>query len=766
MNRKSRKRVFILVGLMLATLISTFLKLENAAIAIQTLIAFYTSYELMYMVKIAKRKIFKSALVFASISILAWSLEYLVLSLHLSDFGWKINLTLFPELFLLVSLSLLIIGIKVKASPHTIMLDIFAIGGIWIFSVYILFIQNHNVRYFQLPLLSQIAFASVFLDILSLTIITIILYFSIRKKYQPYLSTILSGLGLFAFIDILYLSHNFNIVNHWHFILIMWVSCAFLLVLWGVFIGEQHPEAVFFRKELTSDTSIPLIAGKSVIVTLAPILVFATHPAFIKETFGLITAVIVYLFLSESLRIHYLRKDNLMRQKEDNRYLEEQVAMRSEELRQKREMLERISNFDPVTGLFNRQYFQFKLNQMAESLGVGEELVLYYIDMDKFKSINDTYGHAVGDQVLKELGSRISQVRGNEGLKARLGGDEFTLVFKVLRQSNFILNTTHALQSILEHEVTVGPLNFRLAMSIGVTVYPKDAQSIDILLRNADIAMYRAKELGNNQCFYYDAAFGEAVNRRNELAIMLQNADIRHDFALNYQPLLDCEGHLTGVEAFCRWNIEGRGWVMPDEFIPLAEEIGVIVALGNWILENTAQQIRVWNRRYHTQLKMSVNLSYRQLNVADFVETLLDDLRRYGVDAGLFDLEIKESVAMNPDLVNITVGRLVNEGIRVSIDEFGTGYSSLIELSRLRVHRIKISRELIANIADNQRDQAILRAIVKFAKAMGFEVYIKGVESQKQYEILKSMEVDGMQGYYFTAPLTCDDFEDAYLKSN
>lgn len=478
----------------------------------------------------------------------------------------------------------------------------------------------------------------------------------------------------------------------------------------------------------------------------------------------LISVVVAYLFISESIRIYNLRKENLTKQKADNRYLEEQVALRSDELRQKREMLEQISNYDSVTGLYNRQYFQTRLHDMVDALDIGEELVLYYIDLDKFKSINDTYGHAVGDLVLHELGIRINKVRGDEGLKARLGGDEFTLVFNVQKGSDFLASTTRALQSVVASEINVGELQFKLAMSIGVTVYPKDANSIDILLRNADIAMYRAKELGNNQCFYYNSIFGETVNQRNELAILLQNADIRRDFQLYYQPLLDCDGNLTGVEAFIRWNAQNRGWVSPEEFIPLAEEIGVIVALGNWILENTAQQIRIWNRRYRTQLKMSVNLSYRQLNVTDFVETLLADLRLYGVDASLFDLEIKESVATNPELVNATVLRLVNEGIRVSIDEFGTGYSSLNELVRLKIHRLKISRELIAHIGDNEREKAILKAVVKLAKVMGFEVYIKGVETQRQYEILKELDVDGMQGYYFTSPLSADEFEHIYLK--
>jgi len=756
--------IFLLSLALAISLSAMFLRAKSVALGMECLLAILISVIMFKMIKTAKYKVFRYALCFASIGMATFALENLARYLGLLKWVWKANWTAIPEAFILLSVVFLLSGVKNRISTRSVLFDFLSIGGIWCFTVYILFVANHSIPFTALPDITRILFLNIFINIFSLAIILIILFFSIEKKYRLYLVIILLGATLFTITDILRLAHAVVFNAGDDDILRMLTSLSFIITLTGISIGITHPQEIYAHRETPSPLRGFFIAGKSIIVLLAPILVYLTHPSFIGEVFVLISAVVAYLFISESIRIYNLRKENLAKQKADNRYLEEQVASRSEELRQKREMLEQISNYDSVTGLFNRQYFQTRLSEMVDALNEGEELVLYYIDMDKFKSINDTYGHAIGDLVLRELGVRINKVRGEEGLKARLGGDEFTLVFKVQKGTDFLSSTMRALQSVVESEITVGELQFKLAMSVGVTIYPTDADSTETLLRNADIAMYRAKELGNNQFFYYNAIFGETVNQRNELALLLQNADIRRDFKLYYQPLLDCDGRLTGVEAFIRWNAQNRGWVSPEEFIPLAEEIGVIVALGNWILENTAQQIRDWNRRYRTQLKMSVNLSYRQLNVSDFVETLLEDLRRYGVEASLFDLEIKESVATNPDLVNATVLRLVNEGIRVSIDEFGTGYSSLNELARLKIHRLKISRDLIANIGENEREKAILKAVVKLAKVMGFEVYIKGVETRKQYEILKEMDVDGMQGYYFTNPLSADEFETTYLK--
>lgn len=732
--------------------------------AIGQLIPILTALAIVMMIPVIHRRVIKGSAIIAAIAILSWDLgENAALQSWAGNFG---NLLfILPGFLMTIGLVFLLREVYTKLPIKAVLFDFIAILIIWSYAFYLLLAKSHFPNLLDIPLSLRLLFINGMMDVLSLSLILLILRQVTGRRYRNFLTLILSGFALIAMSDIARITFHGTLDLTLPLLVDLSFRLAHTLILIGIGYGIENHKTVFIQGALSKDR-VAQIAGKSVIILFAPVLVYMTHPFYVKDIVLLMVMVAIYLFSSEAVVIYRNRRIRLAKQQEDIRYLQEQVEARSVELIEKTEALKQLSDYDSVTGLYNRRYFQYQLEKLAKRLKSHEQLILYYIDMDKFKSINDTYGHNVGDTVLRELGRRFAKVGGEQGIKARIGGDEFVLAFDHPRDESFVYAITEELRHVVAQELNVGELRFKLAMSIGVTRYPEDADTVETLMRYADIAMYRAKEIGSNQCFFYDANFAKAVNRRNELAILLQQANISTDFKLFYQPLFDLDGNLTGAEAFCRWHIPQRGWILPYEFIALAEETGVIVPLGEWILHESLKQVQAWNQLYGLNLKMSVNISYRQMNVTHFVSTLIKELHRNQVDPKNLDLEIKESVLLSPDLMRESVQALVAQGIQVSIDEFGTGYSSLFDLSKLQIHRIKIARDLIDDIAVSSKSLAILKAIAKMIKALGFEIYLKGIETQAQHDIVQTLEIDGLQGYYYTYPLETDEFAKKYLKQS
>ena len=422
------------------------------------------------------------------------------------------------------------------------------------------------------------------------------------------------------------------------------------------------------------------------------------------------------------------------------------------EVRKMQSHMQYQATHDTLTGLFNRWQFNQRLEQgVAESARHGRPMTLLLIDLDDFKTINDSYGHAAGDQALKEVARRLKGCLRAADTLARLGGDEFTVLLTHLAQPGDARLVAQKLLEVLQQPFELNGADVSLAGSVGMASLPDDATDAATLLRYADIAMYHAKESGRGRIVIYAAAMGEAVVEKNLLHERLKQAIGTSALTLHYQPQIDmATGHMVAVEALLRWNDAQLGSVPPDRFIPVAEATGLILPLGTWVLEAACRQAAQWAQQ-GMALRIAVNLSALQLRQASLVEVLQELLQRYAVGHGLLELEITESEAMaDPMLARRLLVQLQALGVGVSLDDFGTGHSSLTYLKQLPISRIKLDRSFIQPILHNPQDATLVRAVIALAHTLGLEVVAEGVEEEAQVRLLETQGCDIFQGWFFS----------------
>lgn len=426
------------------------------------------------------------------------------------------------------------------------------------------------------------------------------------------------------------------------------------------------------------------------------------------------------------------------------------------ERKQTEETLHRLAYYDSLTQLPNRQLFNDRLNQALGDARRRNRLVaLMLIDLDRFKVVNDTMGHEAGDALLQEVGARLKQsIRANDTV-ARLGGDEFALIFTDVGDSRHIAPLAHKVLAQFAAPVMIDGREVFSGASIGVAFYPSDTDDAETLLKYADSAMYHAKELGRNNFQFYSREMTASADARLQLETSLRRALEQHEFVLHYQPLVDARNdRATGVEALIRWVDRSGRLVPPDQFIPLAEETGLIVPIGQWVLETACGQLRQWHDAGHAALKMSVNVATRQFRDASFVDTVRHALDTSGIPAGSLELEITESILLENTADTLgTLNALKALGVSLAIDDFGTGYSSLSYLKRFPIDRVKIDRSFVRDLASNSNDLAIVRAIIALAQAMQLSVVAEGVETEEQLALLQSEACHDYQGYFYARPM-------------
>ena len=425
-----------------------------------------------------------------------------------------------------------------------------------------------------------------------------------------------------------------------------------------------------------------------------------------------------------------------------------------------------LAFFDPLTGLPNRRMLLDRLRQtLAGSTRSSHKRALLFVDLDDFKTLNDTLGHHVGDLLLQEVARRIAACVRETDTVARLGGDEFVVLLHDLSDKAEVA-AAHA-KSIAEKILAdvdqpylLSGRECRSSSSIGITVFGDPGDSTNEVLQQADIAMYQAKAAGRNTIRFFAPALQAAVNARAAIEEDLRQALKRGDFILHYQPQLD-RGNVTGAEALVRWPHPKRGVMSPVEFIPLAEETGLIVPLGDWVLEAACKQIAAWSQKKETaHLTVAVNISARQLLNTRFAENVLATLRRTGADPHKLELELTESMFVdNVEEVTARMTELKSRGLKFSLDDFGTGYSSLAYLRRLPLDQLKIDQEFVRDLLVDSSSSAIAQSIVTLSKAMGLSVIAEGVETEGQRDFLASLGCHAFQGYLFSGPLPLEEFE-------
>jgi diguanylate cyclase (GGDEF)-like protein len=445
--------------------------------------------------------------------------------------------------------------------------------------------------------------------------------------------------------------------------------------------------------------------------------------------------------------------------------LEESHSALQNEIHKQKAAAQRIEYLaynDQLTALPNRTMFSVALNQaLHEAQRHARRFALLFVDLDRFKHINDTLGHATGDALLKDVALRLGEALRAGDMVARLGGDEFVVLIKDLQNEKHVEIVAEKILAAIAVPLQFSGHELRVTCSVGVSIYPGDGEDAQTLMKNADIAMYQAKEKGRNHFAFYSAERDVNTFERLALETSLRRAVDRDELLLYYQPKMDFRnGGTAGMEALVRWQHPEMGMISPAQFIPLAEETGLIVPIGMWVLRTACRQMVQWREQGIAQLVISVNLSPRQFSDSNLLQDIAATLAETGLDGRCLELEITESAIMQ----DVERGRkllmaLKVMGIRIAVDDFGTGYSSLSTLKQFPIDTLKIDRSFIRDLATDPEDRGLTEAIIAMGKALKLHLVAEGVETQAQLDFLRERGCDELQGYHFSRPLPVDQFE-------
>jgi diguanylate cyclase (GGDEF)-like protein/PAS domain S-box-containing protein len=426
------------------------------------------------------------------------------------------------------------------------------------------------------------------------------------------------------------------------------------------------------------------------------------------------------------------------------------------------EELQYQASHDILTGLPNRMLLMDRIERaISRAKREEQKVAVVFVDLDHFKLINDSLGHHVGDRLLLEMASRLGSCIRSQDTVARLGGDEFVLVLTEQSDEPGVIHIIRRLLEVIAHPWIDEGHEYSLSCSIGVSCFPCDGNTADTLLQCADAAMYEAKDAGRNTFHFYTPALNQTVTERLELANDLRRALERDEFRVFYQPRVSvADGRIVGAEALIRWQHPEKGLIAPDSFIPTAEESGLIVPIGQWILNEACRQNRAWQDAGLPAISISVNLSPIQFRQPGLVDAVIGALSQSGLAAKYLELELTESFFMqDAERINVAITALKGLGVALAIDDFGTGYSSLSYLKRFPVNHLKIDKSFVLEIDTNPDDAAIVRAIITLGHELGLQVVAEGVETQANYEFLKQHHCDEIQGYYFSRPVPAPHME-------
>ncbi|MEA5446228.1 EAL domain-containing protein [Gammaproteobacteria bacterium AB-CW1] len=423
--------------------------------------------------------------------------------------------------------------------------------------------------------------------------------------------------------------------------------------------------------------------------------------------------------------------------------------------------LDELAHYDPLTGLPNRSMFRQQLTRrIREHDRRGSRFTVLFLDVDRFKSINDSLGHDIGDKILREIGRRLASMMDESEMVARQSSDEFLLSLQSQR-SKTVTRRLEEIIRVVNQPIQLEDTELRVNCSVGVAFFPDDGHSAEALIQHADIAMARAKQSGNNSYQFFQADMHREAMQRLALETALRRAINGGQLHLHYQPQVDAiSGRILGVEALARWQDPEHGNVSPGDFIPLAEETGLIVPLGKWVLEEACRHAHLWQARTDEDFYISVNLSVGQFDTGQLVEDVRTTLEEHQVAPERLVLEITESLVMNDPEHHIALLRELKAlGLRLALDDFGTGYSSLSYLRQLPIDILKLDRQFVRNVASSKEEAAIARATITMAAEIGLTVVAEGVETQEQLRWLLQQDCHLVQGFFFSKPLSDEELE-------
>ncbi|OGQ99474.1 MAG: hypothetical protein A2521_00795 [Deltaproteobacteria bacterium RIFOXYD12_FULL_57_12] len=430
-------------------------------------------------------------------------------------------------------------------------------------------------------------------------------------------------------------------------------------------------------------------------------------------------------------------------------------------LRDHESRLYHLSHHDPLTNLPNRLLFQDRLQMMMiKAQRHKHQVAILFLDLDRFKKINETLGHEVGDRMLVEIGQRLQNTLRKSDTVARMSGDEFAIILDDIRDARYVGVVARKIKQALAKHIQVGDYELFISTSIGISIYPTDGTEVEGLMRCADTAIFRAKEMGRNTYQFYTT---DMNTRAFEFLLMesgLRRALEQNELVIFYQPQFNMTDHrLIGMEALLRWQHPEKGMIAPGDFIPLAEETGLIEPIGEWVLRTACAQNKSWQNQGYPPISLAVNLSARQFRQQNILELVADTLAETGLEPKYLELELTESIVMNNVEKNVrTLEELSRLGVQLAIDDFGTGYSSLSYLKLFPIDNLKIDRSFVRNINTNPNDAMIAASIIALAHNMNLKVLAEGVEDEKQLQLLLKQGCDNVQGFLFGRPVPAEEF--------
>jgi diguanylate cyclase (GGDEF)-like protein/PAS domain S-box-containing protein len=504
------------------------------------------------------------------------------------------------------------------------------------------------------------------------------------------------------------------------------------------------------------------------------------HPFWVRATGRQVASPagsIDLIWIFEDVTERHQAEEALLRAHED---LEQRVVERTAELANansqlQEEVFERmqaeqriwhIAHHDGLTGLPNRTLLHDRLQQaLAQAQRSGQRVAVMFLDLDRFKAVNDTLGHAVGDELLKHVAQRLTGVVRAVDTVSRLGGDEFVIVLHEIYSPDDAAQVSEKILGALVPAATIDGHRLRVTPSIGISLFPDDGDEVFALMKNADTAMYHAKAAGRNNYQFFARRMNEQAAHLFAVENRLRQAIEGRALLLHYQPLIDWPRRcVCGMEALLRWNDPESGMIAPGDFIPIAEETGLIIPIGEFVLGEALRQNRVWQQQGRPLLPVSVNLSPRQFRQKDLVDTLRRILADTGQPARLLELEITESTLMHDvDETRAKLQEISAMGVHLAIDDFGTGYSSLSYLKRFPVHKLKVDQSFVRDLKVDPEDAAIVSAIIGLARSLGLDLLAEGVETQEQLEVLRGLGCGKFQGYLFSPPLPAAAADEIFL---
>lgn len=700
-----------------------------------------------------------------------WAIDTLILAVDPSESNLITFFYMLTNVFLGSGVFIFAIYQFKRWNVAMLLLDLIIFSSASFFMMWILFFNRSNEIFSILTVDGLYSVVSIIIDILVFTGI-IIWYLSIQVGKIPLFERLISlSIFGFALTDLYYYYITYNDIYVPNSLIDTIYLGSLLIIAAGALMPLRFElKDIFTTPALTSNIGTH---AKGFLILLFPMLAFLVRGFVLAEFLIFIALTVIYVALSSYIQNSIKNEELLKKELQLNTELESIIAARTHELHHanielvnKNNELSYLSNTDTLTNLYNRRYFLSTLEESLAKLDSTQKITLFYMNLDRFKLINDTYGHNMGDRVLVEISNRLAKSAYSNSTIARMGGDEFVLACTGFSDNDAAIAMAKNIIATCSKDILINGYVFYPALCIGISIYPNDAKTAEALIKNADIALYHAKSMGINKFAVYSSLIHDKTQKRNEIELFLRRNDFFKDLRIYYQPQFRIpEGKLTGVEALIRWVSSENEIMTPAEFIHVAEETNHINEIGIWVLKNAVTQIIEWNTHYDLDLKMGINISPKQLNSSNLLAELNQLAQNSAFKSKWLDIEITENIAMGGEYRMSQIFDLFKSiGMSVSIDDFGTGFSSISYLKHFTIDRIKIAKPLIDSIATSIKGRQIVQAIVLLAKTIGIHTIAEGVETREQLEILAELGCEEIQGFYLGRPVPNDEFENLFLK--